>query len=357
MTWQTIELPTGLLEVREDPHNTRSLASLCHFGARNNPKRGFLFVSTVLGKHLPTQPARMLDVHQQLAGRIEATQGAPTLFIGMAETGIGFSYGVFDAWKHAHPNDEALFIHSTRYPLDGLSLVNFEESHCHAPNQYLHLPEQRDLLQRAQTLVMLDDEVSTGKTFNSLWHALRTHCPNVERIAIVTLTDFMDDNAHATLDQNLALPTQHIHAARAQWRFIPKAWQAPPSQPSTSVQPPTARTPNAHLGRAGISQPITLPESLLEQIQQLLHAHPADALIRIIGTGEFMHAPYLVALHLEQQGRRVTYQSSTRSPILEFGPIQHTQLLLDPYGLGDPYFIYNAAAHSPTENSVTFILH
>jgi hypothetical protein len=357
MNWQTIELPTGTLAVREDPTNTHALASLCNFGARNNPKRGFLFVSTVLGKHCPATPSRMLAIHQQLAANIHAANDAPALFIGMAETGISFSYGVYEEWAKSHAEQQALFMHSTRYLLDGLPVLHFEEGHSHAPKQALHLPAdpaQREQMQRAKTLVLLDDEVSTGKTFLNLWRALRPHCPNIEQINIVTLTDFMGTTARAALDQAFDVPTAHISAARAEWQFTSKSWQAPDTAASPAPYHQVELKPLAHLGRSGIDRPLVLPATLLDAVTHLLAQHPNDIPVRIIGSGEFMHVPYLLALHLEQQGRSVTLQSSTRSPILEFGPILHTQRLDDPYGQGDPYFIYNAAAD---ERQITLILH
>ncbi|MGD9888728.1 MAG: phosphoribosyltransferase domain-containing protein [Halothiobacillaceae bacterium] len=357
MNWQTIELPSGTLEVREAPANTHALASLCCFGARNNLKRGFLFVSTVLGKHLPAKPSQMLDIHQHLAAKIHAIDQAPVVFIGMAETGVSLSYGVYEAWANKHPEQHALFIHSTRYPLNDVPALNFEEGHSHAPSQVLHLPADpamRATLRRAQTLVLLDDEVSTGKTFLNLWHALSPHCPSIKHINIVTLTDFMGQTATTAFNQALSLPTTHISAARAEWRFSPKTWQAPPATDTPAPYRDDQLKPLAHLGRCGIERPLTLPPGLLHEIATLLAQYPDTTPIRIIGTGEFMHIPYLLALQLEQQGRSVTLQSSTRSPILEFGPIQHTQGLDDPYGQGDAYFIYNAA---PDANSLTFILH
>ena len=357
MNWQTIELPSGTLEVREAPANTHALASLCRFGARNNPKRGFLFVSTVLGKHLPAQPSAMQHIHQHLAAKIHAIDRAPVVFIGMAETGVSLSYGVYEAWAKTHPEHPSLFIHSTRYALDDLPALNFEEGHSHAPSQVLNLPTDpamRATLQHAQTLVLLDDEVSTGKTFLNLWHALSPHCPHIQHINIVTLTDFMGQAATDALNQALNLPATHISAARAEWRFSPKTWQAPPATDTPAPYRNDVLKPLACLGRCGIDRPLTLPPSLLNEIATHLAHYPDTTPIRIIGTGEFMHIPYLLALHLEQQGRSVTLQSSTRSPILEFGPIQHTQRLDDRYGQGDAYFIYNAA---PDARSLTIILH
>jgi hypothetical protein len=357
MNWQTIELPSGTLAVREDPTNTIPLASLCHFGARNNPKRGFLFVSTVLGKHLPAQPTKMLAIHQHLAAKIHVLADAPTLFYGMAETGIALSYGVYEAWANLYPKHEARFTHSTRYLLDGLPLLNFEEGHSHAPNQALHLPTDSahlDVMRRAKTLVLLDDEVSTGKTFLNLWRTLRPHCPCIEQINLVTLTDFMGTTARDVLNQALDTPTAHISAARAEWKFSPKTWHATQAADAPAPYHQPELTPLPHLGRAGIDRPLVLPTPLLDEVAHLLSQHPSDIPVRIIGTGEFMHVPYLLALHLENQGRSVSLQSSTRSPILEFGPIQHTQRLDDPYGHGDPYFIYNAP---PNNQQFTLILH
>ena len=48
MIKQKIELKNGTLTI----HNDKKLFDLCDFGSRINNKRGFLFVSKVMGKHL-----------------------------------------------------------------------------------------------------------------------------------------------------------------------------------------------------------------------------------------------------------------------------------------------------------------
>ena len=47
-----IELPNGILHVTAQP-DAVDIDELCGFAARINPKRGFLFVSKVLGRHIP----------------------------------------------------------------------------------------------------------------------------------------------------------------------------------------------------------------------------------------------------------------------------------------------------------------
>ena len=41
--------------------------TLFDFAERQNPRRAFLFVSKVLGRHIPVSPAVMRDIHQRLA--------------------------------------------------------------------------------------------------------------------------------------------------------------------------------------------------------------------------------------------------------------------------------------------------
>ena len=59
---RVVELPTGRLSI-EVLRSDIALDQLCGFAARRNPKRGFLFVSKVLGKHIPVRPSLMRQVH------------------------------------------------------------------------------------------------------------------------------------------------------------------------------------------------------------------------------------------------------------------------------------------------------
>jgi len=61
-----------------------------------------------------------------------------------------------------------LFIQTTRYHLDGIERLEFEEAHSHATDFFLYYPvhpDYRKQFLKAETLVLIDDEISTGKTF------------------------------------------------------------------------------------------------------------------------------------------------------------------------------------------------
>ncbi len=88
------ELSGGTLTVIPNSSNI-PLDSLFDIAERRNPKRAFLFVSKVLGRHIPVSPATMRNVYRQLAERFPADLPGPVLFIGMAETAVGLAAGVF----------------------------------------------------------------------------------------------------------------------------------------------------------------------------------------------------------------------------------------------------------------------
>jgi hypothetical protein len=97
-----VELPTGLMELTVDA-STFSVDELMGFAARANAKRGFLFLSKVLGKHWPVRPVLMRKIHANLAEQVPVDLPGPVVFIAMAETAIGLGQGVFEAYKNAHP--------------------------------------------------------------------------------------------------------------------------------------------------------------------------------------------------------------------------------------------------------------
>ena len=142
-TERTVELPSGVLRL-ELSRQDWVLDDLCGFAVRANPKRGFLFVSKVLGKHLSVPPSTMKKTHQELAEKIAALQlPEPVLFVAMAETATGLGQGVFEA-SLARGLKDALFIHTTRAQLEDASVaLSFSEPHSHATGHLIYQPKRR----------------------------------------------------------------------------------------------------------------------------------------------------------------------------------------------------------------------
>src|SRR5262245_26328094 len=102
----TVPLRCGTLTLRIE-QSELPLEELCDFASRRNRKRGFLFVSKVLGKHIPVRPSRMADVHTRLARKLLEVPG-PVVLIALAETATGLGQGIFERMLQLTGRDDLL---------------------------------------------------------------------------------------------------------------------------------------------------------------------------------------------------------------------------------------------------------
>lgn len=337
--YRDIAMPTGVLTVHTDA-GAYPLDSLLGFGARANAKRGFLFVSKVLGKHWPSRPAMMRELHDALAGQLPAALPGPVVFIALAETAIGLGQGVFESHLRRHPQAEALFLHTTRYRIDGAPTVEFAEPHSHAPRQFLHLPADpalHQLFMRARSLVLVDDEASTGTTFRNLAAACRSLNPALAHVHLATLTDFMGAQAGEALSAGIGLPVTQGAALHGSFTFAPGA-SFPETAPAQVVGAAGGVAVGGAFGRAGLARPLAIPAAVVDALAAGIA--PGEPVL-VLGTGEFMHPPFLLAHALAGAGIDAVVQSTTRSPILEWGAIGSRLAFADNYGEGIANYLYN----------------
>ncbi|ROR15201.1 phosphoribosyltransferase domain-containing protein [Erwinia sp. JUb26] len=312
------------------------LDDLFDVAERRNPKRAFLFVSKVLGRHIPVSPATMRGVYRQLATQFPVIPDGPVLFIGMAETAVGLGAGVFDEMRNRA--SESVYLSSTRHPVSGELLCKFKEDHSHATDHLLYLPDDAELrrrVQNARTLVLIDDEATTGNTFINLLAALRAEggLTAIERVITVTLTDWSGD----AIAKACPLPVTTVALVRGDWHWEKNPEAPVPVMPAVNV---TARgsvpvTGRQNWGRLGMAAPAG-------DLGNDIAVAPGEKIL-VLGTSEFIWEPFLLAERLEQQGAEVKYSSTTRSPIATGFAIQSAIAFSDNYGLGIPNYVYNVA--------------
>lgn len=349
---RNVALPTGLMELKVDAGRFR-LDDLIGFAARANARRGFLFLSKVLGKHWPVTPQSMRDIHVALAAQVPVDLPGPVVFIAMAETAIGLGQGVFEAYRDAHPERAALFLHTSRYHVGNTAIIEFEEAHSHAPRQFLHMPTDarlRDLLLSARSLVLVDDEASTGNTFLNLTAACRVLNPAIERVHLATITNFMGQAANDALSQRFGIAVTIGAALSGEYAFTAGQLQQATSA-AQLFEAHADRGASAAFGRLGVERHLTAPDALAGRLCATMGAGERTL---VLGTGEFMHMAFLLGRALEQRGIDVVVQSTTRSPILEWGAVGHALTFPDNYGEGVANFIYNVA---PGQYHHVFICH
>ena len=348
---RTVELPTGRLDLTVHD-SALAVDDLLGFAARANNKRGFLFLSKVLGKHWPVKPSVMTGVHARMAADVPATDG-PVVFIAMAETAVGLGQGVFEAWLRANPGREALFIYTTRYHVGAVPIIEFAEAHSHAPRQFLHMPPdpaKHALLHSAKTLVLVDDEASTGNTYRNLADACRKLNPHIERVHLACITNFMGAAATASLSDRFGLPVSMAALLSGEYHFT-AGELATEGAPAQRFDPDADLGASGDFGRFGLDRALSVPQALVTQLAADIQ--PGQSVL-VLGTGEFMHPSYLLGAALEEGGANVSVQSTTRSPILKWGSVSAALAFPDNYGEGVTNFLYNV---TPGQYDHVFICH
>ncbi|MFN8510311.1 MAG: phosphoribosyltransferase domain-containing protein [Deinococcaceae bacterium] len=352
-----VTLPTGTLSLNVDALDF-PLEDLCGFASRANRKRGFLFVSKVLGKHIPVRPQTMAKVHRHLACKVASVLDNPQetcLFMGLAETATGLGQGIFDAWLEQTSNVASMFIQSTRYRLIQHAVLEFEESHSHASSHLIHLPrdpEARARFSKATTLVLIDDEMTTGNTLVHLAQSYLQHNPFLKRILVVTLTDWLGDHRGVFLD---AMPrtTQILGllSGASHWEPIECDVSAPPAHASLSDKTPYLGHNPARTGVMDTSQlSAEWTETHLGDLERTQTRLGRPARVLVLGSGEFSHLPFRLAQCFEREGHDVYFQTTTRSPILTGGAIVHKMEFVDNYFDGIPNYVYNC--HPPDYDAI-----
>ncbi len=347
------QMPTGELSLSVDEARF-PLDDLIGFAARANAKRGFLFLSKVLGKHWPAAPRQMAALHMDLARQIPPDLPGPVVFIALAETAIGLGQGVFEAYLRANPTQQALFLHSSRYRVGSVPFFEFEESHSHAPRQFLHLSDEASaLFASARSLVLVDDEASTGNTFVNLAAVCRARYPQMECLHLALITNFMGREANNALSARFGIATTVGAALSGHYSF--KAGLVPAAlhdaAPAQRFDADAERGASAAFGRIGLGHALAAPTALATKLAAQI---VDDETVLVLGTGEFMHPAFLLARELDALGKKVVVQSTTRSPILAWGAVDHIIVGVDNYGEGIANYLYNV---EPGQYRHVFICH
>ncbi len=327
---------------------------------RRNPRRAQLLVSRVLGKHLPTDPrlvrgaALLLGalVADVLAGRPvralpvdllhAAVRGGPgaaaalpghrepldALVLGYAETATALGHGVAEALV-------ADYLHSTRRPVPGTTAAGgFAEEHSHATDHLL-LPRDPALLRGGRPLVLVDDELSTGRTALNTITALHAAAPR-ERYVIASLVDARPDDGLTAGVAALGARLDVVALSRAAvevpadvhdraatllaelQRGGPAATQLQqghPAAPAERVDLADGWPPGLPVGgRHGFA---AADHARLDAALPALAARlgvTAGERTLVLGTEELMALPLRLAQALADAGHDVRFSTTTRSP-------------------------------------------
>lgn len=351
-TTQKIQLSSGTLTV-DVARADWKLDDLCAFAARDNPRRAFLVVSKVLGRHMPTKPSIMRASFRDLAALISPDLPGPVLVMGMAETAICLGQGVHEELVKQSGRSDMLYLHSTRQMLDHPILCQFEEPHSHASSHIVYRPEELDAEFAApRSLVIVDDEISTGTTIKNLAEAMITALPSIEHIVAVTLADW---SVGKDWHHHISRPCDVVSLLSGQLEMTQLEMTSNiQTKPQTQAFDKAATAlggmaQHHNFGRLGRIDIANEGDRLTEELTL-----PAHDKILVLGTGEFTYPTFRIAEKLEALGHDVVVQSTTRSPVQMGDVIRHKLSFADNYGTAVPNYVYNV---DPSGERTVIICH
>lgn len=338
------------------------ITALVQPGVRhNNRRRAHLLVSTVLGKHLPTDPRVVLGAGDHLGDLVRAVLGErEAVVLGFAETATGLGHCV------AARIGASCYLHSTRRAVPhATTLAGFEEGHSHATSHLLQ-PAPADIFVNDLPLVLVDDEISTGDTAIDAVRALHAFAPRTHYV-LASLVDLRTDAQRAefvSVAAELGARIDTVCLATGRASLPDGLVDAVGALPEPRLNPTAGHT--GSFGRVELPWPTAVPEggrhgilasdtgafeAALMEAGRALTARldagfPGRAVI-VLGHEELMYLPLRLAALLADSGTPTRFQTTTRSPAYVLDepgyPLRRGFRFVAPEpGDGAPRYLYNA---------------
>ena len=308
------------------------------FACRENPKRHFILINKLLGRYTPTSPHVMRETYNQLANKIGA--GPSSYVVSFAEAATGLGAGVADSLAKAQ-NNPVYFQHTTRHKLDEELWFSVDEAHSHAVNHLFYKPNKALLsgIIKSKRLVIVDDEITTGRTIQVLLSNILAHLPDLEEIVITSIINLMGEENYLQ-DIKATVPIRYVSLLKANISL----------EKNPDFNPHLPEKVNSALSEDLSANDIGRCAMLMPYKNKINSINTSQSTV-VIADGEHQYIPFLLAERLEKTGVEVVFQAINRSPILLSDVILNKRKIMTSSKQTENY-LYNFFP----ENKSTFVI-
>ncbi|MCC4789135.1 phosphoribosyltransferase domain-containing protein [Vibrio splendidus] len=307
--------------------NKYLLDKIVSFGCRENPKRHFMLINKILGRYTPTSPKVMRDTYDQLADMIGC--GSSTFVVSFAEAATGLGAGVADSLSRKQ-TESVYFQHTTRHELNSPIWFSLDEKHSHAVDHIFYRPSEDiiDNVSSAKRLVIIDDEITTGRTISLLLGKLSLNLPQLQEVVIASVMQLNRDLSF--LSENLnGIDVKIVNMIEADLTMVSRK-DYKPNLPNNVNSNLSLLSSQVNFGRLAVKMPLDIKLKNLSSDKDTI----------VIADGEFQFVPFLIAESLEKSGVNVEFQSINRSPLSTCNIIKNKKEITN-YENNAVNYIYN----------------
>lgn len=282
----------------------------------NNPKRGYLVVNPLQGKHIPVSPSRALELFSALADTFTYDyRDERLLLVGFAETATAIG-------AQAAICANAKYIQTTRETIPDVEYLFFSEEHSHATEQKLVKDDIDAVADKIDRIIFIEDEVTTGKTILNIITILEKKYPGAFKYSVASLLNGMNEES-LSLYSKKGIPlyylvkTEHsgYEEKAAGYNADGIYYDVDLSEDGTGCY--------TYMEACGAENSRRLVDSAdylnaCKELWAKIHKNIGDikdSIILVAGTEETMFPALYVGSMLENSGNTVLCHSTTRSPI------------------------------------------
>ncbi len=320
----------------------------------NNKKRNFLLVNPLQGKHIPVSPNKSLEMVKVLSRRVAEKYPETKLVIGFAETATAIGFMVAkDLGK------ECNYITTTRENLGDNPYFEFKEEHSHAVDQRLYSSKLEQFISITDEIILVDDELTTGKTVLNFVNQLKILYPQIslKKIIAVSIINRINDENSKLLESEGIVCEYLVKPENADYEIIVEEFDIQPQQDckndkevnKESIEVVEVSKFNNHMimGVNCEAYSKECEDIAFEALNILTKNLNKTDEVLVLGTEEFMYPAIVLGKLIEDKElvTSVKFHATTRSPIgvckKENYPIKNGFKLNSFYEENRPTYVYN----------------
>lgn len=285
-----------------------------------NSKRSYLLVNPLQAKHIPVSPSAALDMMGALGSLLAERYPGTKLVLGFAETATAIGAAVA-----ASMGPDCMYLHTTReaFP-QAEQWLEFREEHSHAVEQKLRGDRLPEWLAATHTVILVDDEISTGKTLRNMVAELRRRYPQLveKQIVAASILNRVSPENQQLLEEAGIRSEYLVKLPQEDYTALVEGLEVAEASPAAPV-PEVFHSRTLRCGKLldpRLGMPIGNYQDSCAGLAQAFLAGPGQSIrpgsrVIVLGTEECMYPALVLGQALEREGCQVRCHATTRSPI------------------------------------------